>query len=86
MQALFREYGSSLSIGLPDASFRFIISPLATSACRIPAFRIVVSAHRRVALNAVAVSLGIARHDIPEEKIRERYPRAIANLIALMPG
>ena len=23
-------------------------------------------------------------HDIPEEKIRERYPRAIANLIALM--
>jgi predicted ABC-type ATPase len=24
-------------------------------------------------------------HDIPEAKIRERYPRAIANLIALMP-
>lgn len=25
-------------------------------------------------------------HDIPEDRIRERYPRALQNLIALMPG
>lgn len=37
--------------------------------------------------NLARVRLRVAHggHDIPEAKIRERYPRALANLIALMP-
>lgn len=36
-------------------------------------------------LARVAARVACGGHDIPEAKIRERYPRALANLIALMP-
>lgn len=41
------------------------------------------SPERHIARVAARVARG--GHDIPEAKIRERYPRALANLIALMP-
>jgi predicted ABC-type ATPase len=42
------------------------------------------SPERHVARVGARVAAG--GHDIPEARIRERYPRALANLIALMPS
>ena len=36
-------------------------------------------------MRRVAARVKAGGHDIPEAKIRERYPRALHNLIALMP-
>ncbi len=42
------------------------------------------SPERHIARVSARVAMG--GHDIPEATIRERYPRALGNLIALMPG
>jgi predicted ABC-type ATPase len=37
-------------------------------------------------ITRVKARVAMGGHDIPEAKIRERYPAALANLVALMPG